>query len=58
MVAAVIKESRMLEAVTDLTKVEMDKFRDMSMPEADDVLNMHSFLKDFDGDFSRLFSQE
>ena len=25
---------------------------------ANEVLDMHSFLKDFDGDFSRLFSQK
>ncbi|MFQ6122033.1 MAG: hypothetical protein ACE5LA_03115 [Dehalococcoidales bacterium] len=56
LVAAVVKEDRIVEAVTDLTKAELDKFKD-SVIEVDDVLNMHNFLKNFNGDFSRLFSQ-
>jgi len=56
-VAAVVKEGRMPEAVTDLMAAELDEFGD-SVIEADDVLNMHDFLKDFDGDFSQLFGQK
>lgn len=58
LVAAVIKEGRMPEVVTDLTETELDKFRDVGMIKVNDVLNMHHFLKDFNGDFSRLFGQE
>ena len=54
LVAAIVKESKMPEVVTDLAEAELGKFRD-NMIEADDVLNMHSFLKNFDGDFSQLF---
>ena len=57
LVAAVVKEGRMLEAVTDLVEAELAKFGD-NVIEADDVLSMHSFLKDFDGDFSQLFGQK
>jgi len=57
LVAAVVKEGRMPEAVTDLMAAELDEFGD-SVIEADDVLNMHDFLKDFDGDFSQLFGQK
>ena len=57
LVAAVVREGRLPEVVTDLTEAELDKFRD-NVLEADDLLNMHSFLKDFGGDFSQLFRQK
>ncbi len=57
LVAAVIRGDRMPEVITDLTEAELDKFRD-NVIEADDVLNVYNFLKDFDGDFSQLFSQK
>jgi hypothetical protein len=53
LVAAIVKESRMSEVVTDLSEIELDKFKD-NVIEIDDVLNMHNFLKDFDGNFSQL----
>ena len=55
--AAVIKDGRAPEVITDLTEAELDKFRNMGRPTADEVLDMHNFLKDFDGDFSHLFNQ-
>ncbi len=56
LVAAVIKQDRAPEVVTDLTEAELDKFRNMDRPTTDEALDMHSFLKGFDGNFSRLFS--
>jgi hypothetical protein len=44
--------------ITDLTEWEYAKFREMAVVGADDVLDLHSFLKDFNGDFSALFSME
>jgi len=35
---------------------EYDKFSEMAAVVADDVLDLHNFLKEFNGDFSRLFS--
>ena len=58
LVAAVIKEDRMPEVITDLTEAELDKFRNAGVLSADEVLEMHDFLKDFDGDFSQLLSQK
>ncbi len=55
LVAAVIKEDNVLEVITDLTEAELGKFEGGGALTADDVLNMHGFLKEFDGDFSRLF---
>ena len=54
--AAVIKEGKAPEVITDLTEAELDKFRNMGRLNADEVLDMHNFLKGFDGDFSHLFS--
>ena len=58
LVAAIIKEERVPEVITDLTEAELNKFRNMGRLTADDMLNMHHFLKDFDGDFSQLFDQQ
>jgi ribosomal protein L44E len=58
LVAAVIKEGKAPEVITDLTEAEWDKFKNAVGLTADEVLDMHNFLKDFDGDFSRLFSRE
>ncbi len=58
LVAAVIREGKMPEVITDLTKAESDKFRNADRLTADEVLDMHNFLKDFDGDFSRLLSRK
>ena len=58
LVAAIINESRIPEVVTDLSESEVDNLAYMESVSADDVLYMHSFLKDFNGDFSRLFAGE
>ncbi len=58
LVAAVIKEGKAPKVTIDLTEAELDKFKKMDELTADEMLDMHSFLKSFDGDFSRLFSQK
>ena len=55
LMAAIVKEEKVPEVVTDLTEAELNKFIDVDVVGADDVLYMHNFLKTFDGDFSRLF---
>ena len=55
--AAVVKEDKRPETVAELTETEPGEFYDI-MVEVDDVLDMHNFLKDFDGDFSGLFGRE
>jgi len=56
LVAAVIREGKAPEIVTELTEVEKNK---LSTPiDSDDVIDMHTFLKDFGGDFSSLFSKK
>ena len=56
LVAAIINEGR-ADVVTDLTEAERERFATMDVVGADDVLDMHNFLKDVDGDFARLFRQ-
>ena len=58
LVAAVLKEGNIPEVVTDFTEEEYNKFCEMAIVGADDVLDLHNYLKDFDGDFSRVFSEE
>jgi len=55
LVAAVIREDRVPEVTIDLTQAELDRFRNVGRVTADDVLDMHNFLKDFDGDLAQLF---
>ena len=57
LVAAVVKEEKVLEAVNDLTDAKMGQGH-LEEVVVDDVLDMHNFLTDFNGDFLRLFSQE
>ena len=58
LVAVVVKEDRVREVITDLTDTELDKFKDMGVLTADDVLDMHNFLKEFSGDFSQFLNRE
>ena len=58
LVAAVLGEEGEPGVITDLTEAELDRFGDAGMLSADEVLDMHNFLRDFDGDFSRLLSQK
>lgn len=55
LVFAMIKEGERPEIVSDLTSQEWAKFREMPQIDADDLLDVHEFLKDFDGDFVSLF---
>jgi len=58
LMVAIIKKDKVLKVITDLTEAELDKFRHMDKLTADEMLDMHNFLKDFNGDFSQLFSQK
>jgi len=54
LLTAVINQDRDPEAVSDLSDAELCRFGSSPLLSADDVLDMHSFLKEFNGDFSRL----
>jgi len=53
----VIKEGESPQLLTDFTERERVKFRDLEAVAADDVLDVHLFLKSFDGDFAHLFAE-
>ena len=57
LVAAVIKDGKAPQVVTDLMQGEKAKFGAGNGVEADDILDMHDFLKGFDGNFSKLFTR-
>lgn len=46
------------ETVTDLTEVELAKFKKSGVPTSNNILDMHCFLKLFGGDFTQLFGRE
>ncbi len=58
LVAAVIREGELPQLITDFSERERAKFRDLEAVGADDLLDIHKFLGDFDGDFARLFAEE
>ena len=43
---------------SDLKESEFARFKKSHAPTADDVLDMHCFLKTFQGDFAQLFGRE
>jgi hypothetical protein len=55
LVAAVVKEGKVTEVLTELTPEEQKKLSLATPPTSDDLMDMHSFLTDFDGNFSSLF---
>jgi len=57
MMAIVVKEGKPAKIVTELTEAELAKFAQESTLESDDVIDIHNFLKSFDGDFSKLFGK-
>jgi len=58
LVVAVAREDTVQEAITDLTEAELEKFSSIGRVVADDVLDMHNFLRDFDGAPSQLFNRQ
>jgi hypothetical protein len=54
LVAALLKENTPA-VVTDLTDDDRIRFQQAPTVSADDVLEVHEFLREFDGDFASLF---
>jgi len=51
-------EVRKPRRTSDLNVAEKRKFKRHPALSGDDLLDMHRFLKDFDGDFGRLFDKD
>lgn len=56
LVAAVVKESKVSEVITELTPDEVGKL--VSLVNADDLIDMVAFMREFDGNFVSLFGGE
>jgi len=57
-ILAMVKEDEQIEVITDLTPEELEKIEVMPAIDIDDVLDVHRFLRDFDGDFRELFKED
>ena len=57
LVAIVVREANIEKMITDLTEAEYDRFTWAAVVEINDVLDMHNFLKEFDGDFAGILSE-
>jgi hypothetical protein len=57
-ILALVKEDEEVEFITDLTPEELERVGELPPVTADDVLDVYQFLRDFDGDFIRLFGKD
>ena len=57
LVAAIIRNDSRPELITDLTGDELEKFRDAGAVQDEDLLEMHRFLKNYNGDVPGLLGQ-
>lgn len=55
LVAAVVKEGKVTDVVTELTPEEQKRLSTAAPLTSDDLMDIHSFLRDFNGDFASLF---
>jgi len=58
LVAAVVKDKKGAEIITDLSKSEIARFKKKAPVTADDMLDMHNYLKKFNGNFARIFRKK
>jgi len=57
LIAILAGEGDAVEAATDLTEAEHEKFTQGVSVKVDDVLDMHNFLKGYYGDFAGILSE-
>jgi hypothetical protein len=57
LIAIVVKDGKIAEVITDLTEAEYERFSQSVTVGVDDVLDMHNFLKEFDGDLTCILSE-
>lgn len=58
LVAATVREGKPSRAITDLTEAETAEFVRATAISGDDILDLHDFFRDFDGDFASLFGKK
>ncbi len=57
-ILAMVKEDEQVELLTDLGPDELERVHSLPAISSDDVLDVHCFLRDFDGDFVALFEED
>ena len=57
-ILAMVKEDEQIEVLTDLTPEELAEATDLPPISGDDVLDVHRFLRDFEGDLVELFHKD
>jgi hypothetical protein len=57
-ILAMVKEDEEIEFITDLTPEELERVGAGPAISADDVLEIHRFLRDYDGDFIDLVGED
>jgi hypothetical protein len=57
-ILAMVKEDEQVELLTDLGADELERVNSLPAISSDDVLDVHCFLRDFDGDFVTLFKED
>ena len=58
LVVAIIKKDKTTEIVSNVSDSGSPEYAHASTVSVDDMLDIHNFLKDFDGDFAGLFSEK
>lgn len=58
LVVAIIKKDKPTEIVSNVSNSESPEYGHITGVSVDDMLDIHNFLKDFDGDFTGLFSEK
>ena len=58
LVVAIIKKDKSAEIVSNISESELPDYTGSATISIDDILDIHNFLKDFDGDFTGLFSKK
>jgi transcription elongation factor Elf1 len=55
LIAATLKKEKQSPSITDLTKAEISRLCDAEAITSDDIIDIYSYLQEFDGDFTKLF---
>jgi DNA-directed RNA polymerase subunit RPC12/RpoP len=58
LVVAIVRKDKSAEIVSNVSDVDPSEYASDSAISVDDMLDIHNFLKDFDGDFTDLFSKK
>ena len=57
LIAATFKHEKSNPTITDLTKAELQTLYNAEAVTSDDIIDMYSYLQEFDGDFVKLFDK-